>query len=128
MNGCDEVDTIRDAVEKALQKCDVCMAGNIISRERLLRAYSDFVLSTMEKEKHNVGMILHTGSACFDVLLIVCAALSNILYNQTATDDVIARLRLAIKSYIIVERKKQERKDIHFAVLLILMMIRRQIK
>ena len=58
MNGCDEVDTIRDAVEKALQKCDVCMAGNIISRERLLRAYSDFVLSTMEKEKHNVGMIL----------------------------------------------------------------------
>lgn len=92
MNGCGEVDTIQDAVEKALQKCDICMAGNIISRERLLRTYSDFVLSTMEKEKHNVGMILHTGSACFDVFLIVCAALSNILYNQTATDDVIASL------------------------------------
>ena len=104
------------------------MAGNIISRERLLRAYSDFVLSTMEKEKHNVGMILHTGSACFDVLLIVCAALSNILYNQTATDDVIASLTPGDKVLYYSGKEKQERKDIHFAVLLILMMIRRQIK
>lgn len=85
------MDTIRDAVEKHFKMR--CLYGRkYYFQRKIIEGILDFVLSTMEKEKHNVGMILHTGSACFDVLLIVCAALSNILYNQTATDDVIASL------------------------------------
>lgn len=86
------MESIRDAVEKAIKNCDICLNGNIISREKLMKIYADFILSTMEKESHNVGMILHTGSACFDVMLVVSAVLADIFYNQTASDDVIASL------------------------------------
>lgn len=86
------MDAVRETMNKVLQKCDICLNGNVISRELLLEKFSEFVLSTMEKKKHNIGIILHTGSVCFDALLLSWTAISNILYNKTSTDDVIFSL------------------------------------
>lgn len=81
-----------EAMSKVLQKCDVCLNGNVISKELLLTTFSEFVLSTIEKKKHNVGIILHTGSICFDALLLAWVAISDILYNGTSADDIIFSL------------------------------------
>ena len=86
------MDAVREAMGKVLQRCDICLNGNVISKELLLTTFSEFVLSTMEKKKHNIGIILHTGSACFDALLLSWTALSDILYNKTSADDVIFSL------------------------------------
>lgn len=89
---CKEVEPIREAMNKIIKSCDVCIDGNVISRELLLETFSDFILSTIEKEKHNVGIVLHTGSVCFEAIMLACAAVSNLLYNQTNASDIISQL------------------------------------
>lgn len=83
---------IREVMNKIITSCDVCIDGNIISRELLLETFADFIVSTIEKEKHNVGIVLHTGSVCFDAIMLACAAVSNLLYNQTNASDIISQL------------------------------------
>ena len=87
-----EVEPIREAMKKIIKSCDICIDGNIISRELLLASFSDFIFLTIEKEKHNVSIVLHTGSICFDAILLACAAISNLLYNQTNANDIISQL------------------------------------
>ena len=87
-----EVEPIREAMNKIIKSCDVCIDGNVISQELLLATFSDFILSTIEKEKHNVSIVLHTGSVCFDAIILACAAVSNLLYNQTNANDIISQL------------------------------------
>lgn len=79
-------------MNKIIKSCDVCIDGNVISQELLLATFSDFILSTIEKEKHNVSIVLHTGSVCFEAIMLACAAVSNLLYNQTNASDIISQL------------------------------------
>jgi len=44
-----EVEPIREAMNKIIKSCDVCIDGNVISQELLLATFSDFILSTIEK-------------------------------------------------------------------------------
>ena len=53
------------------------------SKEVLIRAYAEFLSQTVEKNKHNVGIVLHSGSLCFDALILTYAAITNLLFNQT---------------------------------------------
>ena len=87
------MDSIRNAMKKVIEKCDVCIDGNVISKELLIRTFSDFISSTIEDKHHNVGIVLHTGSVCFDAIILAYAAISNILYNETNAADVICSLR-----------------------------------
>lgn len=86
------MDSIRNAMKKIIEKCDVCIDGNIISKELLIQTFSDFISSTIEDKQHNIGIVLHTGSVCFDAIVIAYAAISNILYNDTYATDIIYSL------------------------------------
>jgi len=85
------------------------MNGNIISRELLLSTFYDYILSTMEKGKHNVGIVLHTGSVCFDAIILTCAALSDILYNGAKPDDIVYSLTPGDVVLYYKNNKKPER-------------------
>lgn len=87
------MDSIRNAMKRIIDKCDVCIDGNVISKELLIKTLSSFVSSTIEDKCHNVGIVLHTGSICFDAILLAYAAISNILYNETNAADLIHSLR-----------------------------------
>lgn len=86
------MDSIRNAMKKVIDKCDVCIDGNVISKELLIKTLSGFISSTIEDKRHNIGIILHTGSICFDAILLAYAAISNILYNETHATDLIHSL------------------------------------
>ena len=88
------MDSIGKAMTRVIEKCDVCIDGSVISKEFLLQTFSEFISDTIESEKHNVGIILHTGSICFDAILLAYAALSNILYNKTTAIDIVHSLQL----------------------------------
>lgn len=77
------MDSIRNAMKRIIDKCDVCIDGNVISKELLIKTLSGFISSTIEDKRHNVGIILHTGSICFDAILLAYAAISDVLYNET---------------------------------------------
>ena len=88
------MDSIRNAMKRIIDKCDVCIDGNVISKELLVKTLSGFISSTIEDKRHNVGIILHTGSICFDAILLAYAAISNILYNETNATDLIHSLHI----------------------------------
>ena len=63
-------------MNKIIEKCDVCINGSVVSKELLIKTFSSFVSSTIEDKQHNVGIVLHTGSVCFDAILLSFAAIS----------------------------------------------------
>ena len=75
------------------KEVNAALDGNVISKELLIKTLSGFISSTIEDKCHNVGIVLHTGSICFDAILLAYAAISNILYNETNAADLIHSLR-----------------------------------
>lgn len=83
---------IRDEINKIIERCDICLNGDIISKESLMQSLIHFMSSTIEKDKHNVSFILHTGSDCFNAIILAFIALSNILYNEETAEDLVSSL------------------------------------
>lgn len=86
------MDNIGKVMKKVIDNCDICLKGCVISKELLMRSYIQFLSKTIEKEKHNINIVLHTGSVCFDAMLLSYLAISNILYNQTNADEIVHSL------------------------------------
>ena len=86
-----------DMMRSILEKCEIILENEVISKELLLRTYSEFLLQTIDKEKHNVGIVLHTGSICFDVVTIVYAIASCLVNNKATGDDLINNLEAGNK-------------------------------
>lgn len=83
-----------------LDKCDICYDNEIISRETVIHAYKNYLASSVSKERHNTGLILHTGSVCFDAVLVVFAAISNMIFNSINAEDILDSLTVGdIVSY-----------------------------
>ncbi len=97
----------KDIMHSFQRKCKVRLEGNNISKAPIIHAYSDFIISTIEKRKHNVGIVKHTGSICFDAIIIVYAAVLNLISNETATEDVIESLENG--DMVVFGDKKKER-------------------
>lgn len=85
--------TAIDALKMVINKCDLLLDGEVISKELLMQKLADFLLQTTEKEKHNVGFILHTGSICYNVIAVAYAAVSCLVYNENDVASVIASLQ-----------------------------------
>lgn len=77
------MDSISHYMKKILERCEICLDGCVISQELLMRAFLSFISKTIEKDRHNINIVLHTGSVCFDAVLLSYIAISNILYNET---------------------------------------------
>lgn len=88
------MNSIRKAMNSIIEKCDVCIDGNVISKELLIKTFLNFVSSTIEDKQHNIGIVLHTGSICFDAILLAYVAISNILYNKTDPANLIYSLHV----------------------------------
>lgn len=87
------MDSIQNTMSKIIRNCDVCIDGNVVSKELPIKTFSGFISSTIEDKRHNVGIVLHTGSICFDAILLAYAAISDVLYNETNANDIIFSLQ-----------------------------------
>ena len=81
-------------VKNVINNCDLYYQDDLLSKEDLLRAYMNFLSETFEKEEHNVSVVLHTGSICFDIVAVVFAALSNIVLNDNNVDNVLDSINI----------------------------------
>ena len=98
---------VSSAMRNVLNKCEISVDGNIFSKEVLIQAYADFLSQTMEKRKHNVGVVLHSGSLCFDALIMTYAAITNLMFNQTSTGDMLESL--SVGDIVLYGSKKKQR-------------------
>lgn len=83
---------IKEQMHKVFTKCDLTLNGEVFSKELLVNTFAEFLASTASADEHNVGIVLHTGSVVFDAVAIAYAAISNMLLNETSSDDVVLAL------------------------------------
>ncbi|HCX49819.1 MAG TPA: hypothetical protein DG757_12475, partial [Bacillus sp. (in: Bacteria)] len=81
-----------DVLIDFFNKFEIYFEGEIISRELLLEAYSKFISNIMSKDEHAQGVILHTGSICFDIVTITYSILACIYHDETVPSDIISSL------------------------------------
>ena len=77
-----------------LNKCNIYFEDALISREHLIRAYSDFLNLNFVKQNKTVALTLHTGSNCFDIIAILFATFSSMLLDEANIDDVLGALNI----------------------------------
>ncbi len=81
-----------EAITKIIEKCDLLLDDEVFSKELLMRTFAEFLSATTERETHNVGFVMHTGSICFDALALMYSAATCLVYNDAHVDDVIYSL------------------------------------
>lgn len=62
--------------------------GRKISDERVIKALKDFLTQTIDNTEHNVGFVFHTGSICFDVVMMVYAAMACVMFDNRVIDEI----------------------------------------
>ncbi len=98
---------ICEIMHRFMNICEISLDGNVFSKEMLIKAYADFLSNSINKRKHNVGLILHSGSICFDALIVTYAAITNLMFNQTCTEDVLESLNVG--DIVLYGEKKKQR-------------------
>lgn len=81
-------------VKNVIKECDLIYQDDLISKEDLLKTYGSFLSETFEKGTHNVSIVLHTGSICFDIVAVVFAALSNLVLNDNNVKNVLDSINI----------------------------------
>lgn len=81
-------------MRQIINSCDIVLEGSVISKERLLQEYADYLGETVWTEKRRVDVLLHTGSMCFDAISLIFAAVSCWKHNTKTPDEVIASLEI----------------------------------
>ena len=66
-------------------RCDIYFEGSLISKERIIRNYADFLAASFSGESRTVSIGLHTGSVCFDVISLITAALGCLYIDDSDT-------------------------------------------
>lgn len=96
-----------EIMEMILKKCDIMLSGKVISKELLIQSFASFLSQTVGKRKHNVGIVFHTGSICFDVLALTYAAIINLITNETGSNEIINSMQFG--DVVLYGEKKKER-------------------
>lgn len=81
-----------EGLNRCLEKCDICLEGRIISRERILRSFLKFLSGEAEKTENSGSIVLHLGSPCFDAVAVVWAAFAVIMGNSTNVEKIVRTL------------------------------------
>ena len=90
-----------------LDKCDLYFEGRLISKEDVIKKYSETFISSFNKGGRSVNLALHTGSVCFDAVSVLFAALSCLASDDYSSSDVLDALTPG--DIVLFGEKKQER-------------------
>lgn len=103
-------------LKKFIEKCKILYKDQCISEPPILQAYIRYLALTHRRDEHNVGIILHTPSICFDVLSITFSAIINLISSENSTDDFLESLSegtmVLYKGEKKIERYRYEGKEI----------------
>ncbi|MCR3923188.1 MAG: DrmE family protein, partial [Firmicutes bacterium] len=88
-------------------ECDIYFEGSLISKERIIKMYADFVAASVCGGERSVSVALHTGSVCFDIVSLVTAALGCLYIDDSDSNYIIEQLEIG--NLVLYGGKKQER-------------------
>jgi hypothetical protein len=82
----------RKLMRNFVDRCDIYFEGSLISKELLIKTYADFIAASFAEKDHAVGVMLHTGSVCFDIISILASAFGSLILDGFDADTVISSL------------------------------------
>lgn len=82
----------RKSMQNVAEKCDIYFEGSIISKELLIRTYADFIASTFAENDRIAGVVLHSGSVCFDVISVLAAVFGSLILDGSDAEDILSSL------------------------------------
>lgn len=80
-----------NVISSFTKKCDVYFEKKLISKEHIINKYADFLSSTLSQD-NKVGISLHTGSICFDIISFIIALLACISLDKTDAESILSSL------------------------------------
>lgn len=75
-----------------LAACDILISDEVISGEQIMRQFMKYVIETISDETNKTGIVLHTGSPCFNTVLLALSAIQTLLLNTATTEDILDSL------------------------------------
>lgn len=81
--------TGKEAFLRLTDKCDIYFNDSLISKERIVQKYAEFVSLSFGEKTHTLSVAQHTGSVCFDAMSYLIAALGCLTLNETVNDDIV---------------------------------------
>lgn len=75
-----------------LVECDIILDDEVISNEQVIRHFMKYVIETIRSKDHVVGLAVHTGSDCFNAVLLLISAIEALLRNTSTSEDVVESL------------------------------------
>ena len=81
-----------DLVLKLLGKCDILFEDEVISSGLTMSTFTDYIVGIIDEAEKSNGLVYHTGSSIFDILLAVYIALSCIVYDEMTPEDLVRAL------------------------------------
>ena len=77
---------LENQLKLVTEKCKIFYKEQLISTPPLLQAFIRYITITFNRREHNIGIIQHTESICFDILSITFSAFFNLLSNSSSTE------------------------------------------
>lgn len=71
-----------ETMQRVIEKCDILYNGEVVSREIIMKYFVQFLSQTINNKKHNVGLVMHTGSVCFDITILLTRTLLQKTYRD----------------------------------------------
>lgn len=94
----------KELLESIFERCEILYNEEVIGQELLLKQFEAFINRTFNEKNHNVSVVLHTGSICFDIIALVFATISNIALNEEKVDSVVSSLYVG--DYVVYNNKR----------------------
>lgn len=88
-----ELGRMGKAIRSILEKCQIKLDNMVISEEAISQSLLAFFSRTSEHKKHNIGIVLHTGSVIFDALAVFWAAVVSLLANETSPEETVRAMQ-----------------------------------
>lgn len=79
-------------VLNVMKQCDILFENELISKGLLISTFTDYVAELIDDAEKNSGIIYHTGSSIFDLLLTLYISLSCLLYDETTPEELVSSL------------------------------------
>jgi len=81
-----------DPILGALRRCSILFQGEKIPDATIVSVFSNYIVRLLDVTEKSNGIIYHTGSKFFDILLIVYIAMSCLVYDKLTPQDVVTSL------------------------------------
>ena len=101
---------VNNAINKFINECEIFYNEENLSTQTVLVDYLKFMSEQYSSEEKNISFALHTGSLCFDIIVIVTSVISSLAYNKNSNEDIISGL--AINDMVVYKNERYKWKGI----------------